>query len=58
MLPRIKWLLVVFPGVKRPRVGVDHPPIFRAEVEKCKVRGKFSSRTGLVCPAGGVEVQT
>lgn len=32
--PRIKWLPCLFPGVKRPMLGVDHQPPSRTEVEE------------------------
>jgi len=41
---------------KEPRGGVDYPTVSRAGFEKAKGRVKFHSRTGLVCPEGGVEV--
>ena len=32
--PPIQWVPGVFPGVKRPGRGVDHPPPSRAEVKE------------------------
>jgi hypothetical protein len=32
--PPIQWVTGIFPGVKRPGGGVDHPPLCKAEVKE------------------------
>ena len=40
--PSIQWVPGLFPGVKRPGRGVDHPPPFSAEVKERVERQPYS----------------
>ena len=32
--PPVSWVPILFPGVKRPGRGIDHPLLFRDEVKE------------------------